>query len=360
MGVTARMQRRLAMIGVAAFALVDAVLVGFAVQHAGTGPGGSTVVVTRTVGSAPTTLATSPPSPSAGSSSSGARTDRQQSTTRSDPASRSSSSSVASTPPVGPAWSTANSTLSSPRTTTANAQPAESRMLLDMSSDGSAIRATVGDCTGSKSSTVEVSGDAGASWKPVGGQVRQVLRVTARRGGDIWFVATGSDCEPAMHEAKNFAAAAPTGGNDGTWYLSPGGAGAAGNAVKAPGGPVDTGCAPLNLSPIDAKVAYLLCANGAVRATQDGGAGWQSRSTLIGAVSISFLDADNGVALASQRDCPAGVLATSDRGATWTKRACLPGRAPHAIATVGTRLLALVDGAAQRSDDAGASWHPAG
>jgi len=47
------MRRNLALIGVAAFVLIDATLIGFAMNHAGAAPGSSTVVVTQTVGASP-------------------------------------------------------------------------------------------------------------------------------------------------------------------------------------------------------------------------------------------------------------------------------------------------------------------
>lgn len=230
-------------------------------------------------------------------------------------------------------------------------------MLLDMSSDGSAIRAVVGDCKGPKPAAVEVSTDAGRSWKAVGGEVRQVLRVAARKGGDIWFVGAGADCVPAMHEGADLAASRAIGGKDGTWYLSPG---AAGTAVKAPGGPVEAGCTVVSLAAIDARMAYLLCADGTIRVTEDAGAGWRNKSTLAGAVSISFTDAQHGFALAPQQACASAVLATGDGGANWIKRACLRGTRPQAIAAAGEAMLAIVDDAAQRSENAGVSWQPAG
>ncbi|MGI8415388.1 MAG: WD40/YVTN/BNR-like repeat-containing protein [Nakamurella sp.] len=126
----------------------------------------------------------------------------------------------------------------------------------------------------------------------------------------------GADCTPAIHEAKDFADSRPAGGNDGVWILS---TDAASTTIKAPDVPVDCGWFPIGLQPIDAKAAYILCAAGAIRVTEDGGRSWQTRSTVIGAASISFADAKSGFALAPTAECPATVLATTDSGATWTR-----------------------------------------
>jgi len=243
-----------------------------------------------------------------------------------------------------------------PAAARANRAPTpEARVLLDMSSDGSVIRAARGDCRGSKPATLELSADWGKSWKPAGVDVRQVLRVSAREGGNVWFVGAGADCTPAMHEAKDLAVSRPAGGNDGVWYLS---TDAASTTVKAPDVPVDSGCVPIGLEPIDAQAAYILCANGAIRVTEDGGRSWQTRSTVVGAASISFTDAKSGFALAPTSECPAAVLATTDSGATWTRRACLKGAVPQAITAAGGRMLVLIDGRMQSSEDAGVSWRP--
>lgn len=176
-------------------------------------------------------------------------------------------------------------------------------MLLDMSSDGSVIMATQGHCTESKPTRIELSADRGNSWKSAGVDVRQVLRVSARDRGNVWFVGAGADCTPAMHEAKDLAVSRPAGGNDGVWYLS---TDAASTTVKAPEGPVDSGCVPIGLEPIDAQAAYILCADGVVRTTPDGGHSWQTRSTVVGAASISFADAKSGFALAPTGRVPGG------------------------------------------------------
>lgn len=260
------MRRNLALIGVAACVLIDATLIGFAMNHAGAAPGGSTVVVTRTVGASPPSAmarsdtagaqSESPPVPSSTTPPAGTAPSTRAPTTTA------ASTTVAKTPEMGTSTAVASGN---------GASTPEGRMLLDMSSDGSVIRAAPGDCRGSKPTPNELSADWGNSWKPASVDVRQVLRVSARRDGNVWFVGAGADCTPAMHEAKDPAVSRPSGGDDGVWYLS---TDAASTTVKAPGGPVDSGCVPIGPEPIDARAAYLLSADGVLRATKDGGHSW--------------------------------------------------------------------------------------
>lgn len=348
------MRRNLALIGVAAFVLIDATLIGFAMNHAAATPGGSTVVVTQTVGA-------SPRSTIVRSATTGAQSTSPPVPASKDPSAATAPGTRASPAPASPTPASTTSAQPPDTGTTAAAASGngtstpEGRMLLDMSSDGSVIRAAAGDCKGSKPSTVELSTDWGKSWKSAGVDVRQVLRVSARKDGNVWFVGAGADCTPAMHEAKDLAVSRPAGGNDGVWYLS---TDAASTTVKAPDVPVDSGCVPIGLEPIDAQAAYILCANRAIRVTEDGGRSWQTRSTVVGAASISFTDAKSGFALAPTSECPAAVLATTDSGATWTRRACLKGAVPQAITAAGGRMLVLIDGRMQSSEDAGVSWRP--
>ncbi len=158
-----------------------------------------------------------------------------------------------------------------------------------------------------------------------------------------------------MHEVSSLATSTPIGGNDGTWYLA---TRASSTTVKAPAGPIDAGCIPIGISPIDARAAFIVCTDGRIRATADAGASWQTRSTVVGGVSISFADQSSGFLLAAQPECNAAVLVTTDGAATWKQRACLPGGVPQAIATAGTQMLAMVDGILQGSANAGVNWNP--
>lgn len=316
--------------GVALFVLVDAFLVYVAVKHgqrASADPGLAVPrqsVSTSSIATTPSTTASSPPIVT--------------STARSVPSS-------ASAPP----------TTSSP----AGQQAAGSAgpVLLDMSSDGLVVRAAVGDCHGAGDTAVEVSKDNGLTWTKAGDGLRMVLRVSARTKGDVWYIGAGSDCALTGRESLNSGETWGPGVTDGTWYLSPD---PTAQTVQGANGTSEVGCTPRALAAVSTDLGYVLCQDGAVRASSDRGATWATRSSLSGAVAVSFTGEKDGYALAPSGDCPAAIWSTSDGAATWAKLACLAGRQPQAVAAAGDRVLAQVDGSLQVSTDKGTSWKPVG
>lgn len=358
------MRRTWAIVGVAAFVALDVVLIGLAVRHSVAAPVSPAVTITRTAIAAPSTPGT--PASTVRSELSTPSTSAQDSTSTSSPtASSRTASSRTTSSPTAPSPTELSSESSSPpgsdtTAPTAAAPDAGQRVLLDMSSDGAVIRATAGDCTSAAAAAIEVSEDGGVSWRQVAGDVRKVLRVIARRDGEIWFVGAGSetsagatDCGAARYDAPEFAPATV----DGVWYLP---TDPAGTVLSSPAGPVDTGCVPIALAATDTQTAHVLCSNGALRITQNTGASWQTVSRIPGGVAISFTDVASGYLLAATDDCPAAVLATDDRGASWTRRGCLEGTEPQAVAAAGDQLLAVVDGKLQGSADAGRTWTATG
>ena len=137
------------------------------------------------------------------------------------------------------------------------------------------------------------------------------------------------------------------------WYLTPD---PAQEAVLTPGGQHSTPCVPLNVSPVDASVARLLCDDGTMTGTSDGGATWVPLGRLDGAVSIDFATPGDGVGLATQEGCRSAVMTTSDGGTTWRRTACLEGAHPRAISAQGQELMALVGSRTRSSADGGLTW----
>lgn len=369
------MRRTWAVVGVAAFVALDVVLIGLAVRHSVAAPASQTVTITRTAMVAASTPGTtvssvrshrSTPSTSAGDPTSTVPTSTVPTRTVPPAAPSSSAPSPTAPSPTRPSSVSSSVAGSDAAASTGAASAAGQRVLLDLSSDGAAIRATAGDCTSSTAATVEVSEDGGVSWRQVAGDVRRVLRVIARQQGEVWFVGAGpgagagpqtgagtGDCVAARYDAPGFTPATV----DGVWYLP---TDPAGTVLSSPAGPVDTGCVPIALAAADTRTAHVLCSNGALRITQDTGASWRTVSRVPGAVAISFQDVASGYLLAATKDCPAAVLATDDRGVSWTRRGCLKGTEPQAVAAAGDQLLAVVDGRLQGSADAGRTWTATG
>ena len=123
----------------------------------------------------------------------------------------------------------------------------------------------------------------------------------------------------------------------------------------APDGRRRSPCVPVNLSPIDTTVARLLCEDGWLLGTSDGGDSWVQFGSLR-AVSIDFSTPGDGVALAGREDCSTAVMTTSDGGTNWSRLACLSGGETRAISREGEALVALVEDKALGSTDGGSTW----
>ncbi len=226
---------------------------------------------------------------------------------------------------------------------------------LDVGGTDLVLRATAGDCTGSAASVVTVSTDLGGTFhrRPVDG-LAQTLRVEVLDDGSMWVIGRTSDCSVARWTSTDSGRSwSRTDGAGGSWYLFPGGTR---HAVASPAGRRATPCAPVGLSTIDASVVRVLCSDGPILGTSDGGRTWVALGRLDGAVSIRFTTPGDGIALARQDGCPAAVLQTTDGGTSWTRQTCLDGTDPLAVAAAGTTQAAQVGRRLAVSTDGGGTW----
>lgn len=338
-----RMWRRWAWVGIVLFVVADAVLIAMALRHTRDGAEhappftpAAIAPATHSATSAPTSMTPQPPAPTSTSMSSAHRT-----------------AATTATPTT-----TERSTSTSPDAAAAHATG--TTVLLDMASDGSAIRATRGACPAEGAAgdanaapTVQVSDDAGETWTVVESQATAVERVAAGRAGKSWFVAADDACTLVEHDSAGDGKGWSTSSPEGAWALP---VDATAHSILAPGGDVEIGCAPVSLAAIDSKNAVVACTDGALRVTTDSGKSWSDGAKVPGVVGISFVGPNSGFALAVSEGCPAQVWQTTDGGGSFSELACLDGAAPQAITAAGSTILAQVDGAMQRSDDEGDTW----
>ena len=326
------MRRRLILLALAVFVAADILLVTVAVRHA-----------------------QGPFSPSA-QQGSGSSTPSAPSPTR-------SASSAASTPSSSPSSSTSSDTASSSSspssassgsTTASNGDVA----FVGLGEDPTLVRATRGNCFGSVTPEVSVSGDRGASFASadVPGLTEVLgLRVTSQQ--DLVVVGLGRLCRITRFTSDDGGRSwgrEPGLGN--TWALSP----RFGTPeVASPRGVIPTPCTPRAVSTVSETLVRILCKSGQILGTNDVGATWVTLGTLRGAVDITFATAGEGVALASRPGCPAAVLRSVDGGSTWSKLTCLTGSSPQAIGSQGTFLAAEVGDSVYVSRDSGATWSAA-
>ncbi len=156
----------------------------------------------------------------------------------------------------------------------------------------------------------------------------------------MWLVGRDDDCKVARWTSTDAGRSwSQSIGSGGSWYLAPS---PTQRAVFAPGGRRPTPCVPTGISTIDAGVVRLLCEDGKILGTSDGGDSWVTLGRLDGAVSIRFTSPGDGVALAAQDGCPAAVMETSDGGTSWSRQTCLAGTEPLAVGAEGDIVAAQV------------------
>jgi hypothetical protein len=350
------MLRKLGWLAVALFVIADVVLIALALRHTRPGDGASgpvTVTVTTRASASPQDSVTGTTSTSGQARGTGT-TEQTTQTSTSTRAIVTAPTPPSSRQPAGPTTSATPATPASSASTPGPVAP-QDRLMLDMSSDGSVIRAIRGSCPSSTPATLQVSGDGGRTWSTVDTDSPVILRIGALRGGKLWYIGTDTGCQPQEQDTTDGGTIWKPGSTAGSWYLD---TNAAVHVVHGPHQSSDAGCVPLALSGVDATSAVLACTDGDVRTTSDGGDTWSVRSTVAGVVAISFINASHGFALAATGSCAAQVLETDDGAQSWQSRACLTGHRPRGIAAAGGTMLAQVDDTLLASHDGGSTWSP--
>jgi hypothetical protein len=226
--------------------------------------------------------------------------------------------------------------------------------LLAVTSGGHVLRAGPGSCSSGQPPVIELSAAHGRrlAKKAVPG-LSQPLSVTLS-SGHATIVGLDQDCATATFTSDDDGATWSTASDGGAgWHVV---AAPRKKLLVSPAGRRATPCAPEDIAPIDDRAARLLCRDGRVEGTGDGGDSWVLLGSLDGAVDLSFEGVGDGVALAKQDGCPAAVMTTADGGTTWTQAACLQGGRPRAIASSGETEVAQAGDVLQLSTDGGRTW----
>ncbi|MFL6088518.1 MAG: WD40/YVTN/BNR-like repeat-containing protein [Aeromicrobium sp.] len=223
-------------------------------------------------------------------------------------------------------------------------------VLLDASASGMLVAARRGDCHG-PAPTISVSADAGKTVSIVKPDIREVLAVKADDDGSVTIVGGDAKCRiiavRSTDDGRNWDNVAVRG-----WY-----AGLKQQSdVGSPKGIANAGCAVTALSSVDSNFARLACADGRIRGTGDAGRRWATLGRLENLRAVTFDDYSNGVALARYEGCGAFAFATADGGRTWKQLACAGSGSGRAIASDGSRLIAVVDNRLAVSSDGGRAW----
>ena len=235
------------------------------------------------------------------------------------------------------------------------------RVLVDIGSGDAVARARTGTC-GKGGGTVELSRDGGETFArtSVPG-ARVILRVAASNVDRTTVIATDAKCGTlSTYQTTNGGGTWSQEEDAGSWHR----VAKAAASLHAPEGDVEVPCAGggvvTGFSTLTNSQVFALCAKGTVLATSDAGDSWEQRGTAAGADDLDFVDSQTGLAAAvGDRSCAGvAILRTVDGGVTWTRHACVKSEQPGLpdISADGARAYLAQGAAVWFSADGGASW----
>ncbi len=179
-------------------------------------------------------------------------------------------------------------------TPSVDAVPAE-RVLVNADAS-TAWRATIGSCD--SPGILERSVDGGLSWEELPLELAPISRLRVLSAQSLFAIGGGEGCEPTY-------VASSTGGrswttNDeyliGSWYLVPDDR----DALATPVGELPVPCEAAELAAVDALHAAVLCTDGTLSVTPDGGGSWTETDAPLHALAIGV--AEQGYVLAGASD----------------------------------------------------------
>jgi len=243
-------------------------------------------------------------------------------------------------------------------------QPEPTQRLLWAVSEREAWRAVVGACD--VPGSLERTTDAGVTWAAQPVQVSPIVRLKASSAADVFAIGGGADCAPTFRFSDNSGQTWVTANNElpGSWYLLPASRAALAAEVHGPRG---TGPAPcpsgvVDLAGLDTNRAALLCTDGALQTTDDGGASWSQEGATAQALAIA--PTADGYLIGAVREACAGLavltVGNDGTGLEAEARVCAPVPAPVpgqvALAAAGPNLWVWSGDALVRSGDGGLTW----
>lgn len=312
----------LSTLGLACIALLDAVLIGFSVQHVGS---------PASANGQELPVQASAPSPSA-----------------------------------GPAPAVVPSTASHP-------QSAARRLaLIDAASATVAIRASTPETCSGPPASAQITVNGGVSWTSMPLPAPYLLRLRTIDVDRAWIVAAKADCKPVFYRTDNGGQTwFPAASTNGAWHRLPGTSLHAPSANVQP--PCGAGSIPDALSPLTATTAYVGCRNAdgalvTLLETTRGGSAWTDvpLPPVGGPVSMAWPSTGTGFVAGTRSSCRDGVevVRSGNNGESWSVAACVktpdPGTVAISLADVRNGLLTtlLADGlwATWTTHDAGSTW----
>ena len=227
----------------------------------------------------------------------------------------------------------------------------------------SAVRAHSTACPAP--STIEATSDSGATWQPSEvGTIAGVQRIVVDADAFVSLIGLGvAGCAPAYERSFTGGTAWESAPDElgASWFVDP--ANRAG--IHAPAGDVAAPCAAaVQVAVTDEISAGVLCDDGSVHATVDGGASWTSSAPVPGAAAIGAGGEGYRVAVIDQNGCVGAqvvdVTVADGAAQVGAPGACLEARVPAGGVAVDTggdgSVWVWAGDRIGRSADGGISW----
>ena len=163
-----------------------------------------------------------------------------------------------------------------------------------------ALRAQPGSCA-SGGGTLQRTTDGGRTWATLKVPATSILRVRSTSPSSFWLVGTSKGCVPELYRTADAGKTwATEAGTKNAWHPLPVPAsGVVPTQLHAPTGDVALPCAQgvglVDLAGITLSDAVVLCADGTVFATADGGATWRARTAVPSSGALAAVSADRAV-----------------------------------------------------------------
>ncbi|WP_454085390.1 hypothetical protein [Georgenia sp. Marseille-Q6866] len=205
---------------------------------------------------------------------------------------------------------------------TAQTNPAE-RLIVNADAV-TAWRVEVGQCD--DPAAMERTTDGGETWEEIPVDLGPISRVRVLGPQTLFAIGGGEDCQPTYVSSSSGGSSWLTSDEylEGSWYLLPSDR----STMATPVGEVETPCEQMGLAARNATDAAVLCADGTLALTADGGETWDGSAATIAASAIGV--ADEGYVLAgsheSCEDSVAVALLASD-GEALDEPSCAPSNA---------------------------------
>lgn len=236
---------------------------------------------------------------------------------------------------------------------------------LDVAADGTALRAVSAGSCPAGGARLQWSADRGARWTNIATPARQVLRVQVAGGGVAWLTGADQRCQLQLWNTTDSGRTWTLGDVSGAWSLL---TQAAATQLHAPGGLVRSPCArganAVDLAGLTVASAAMLCSNGNLYSTADGGTTWQPVGTWPLARAVANDPSGQVLILRpGAAGCTGLEVDSAARGSAAGRLACVAQASRDAAAgmafTSNGSGLIVVGAATYRTDDGGRSWRPA-